>query len=135
MKTLSIAGRVGKDAILRETANNEKVLGWSVAVNDGYGDKKSTLWFDCTLWGKRGAALEPHIKKGDHITASGELGTREHDGKIYMTLRVNEVELQGGGERQESKPAQKSSYDRDDPRTQSRGEGGNMGDLDDEIPF
>ena len=128
MKTLTIAGRVGKDAVLRHTQNHEPVLGWTVAVNDGYGENKSTLWIDCTLWGKRGPSLEPYIKKGDPITASGELGTREHEGKTYITLRVNEVELQGSG-KGEAKPEQKQDGG-------GGGSGGRPGrELDDEIPF
>lgn len=104
MKVITIAGRTGKAGELRRTNSGEPVLSFSVAVDDGYGENKSTLWFDCSVWGKRAGALEPHITKGAPITVSGDLGKREHDGKTYLTIRVSEVTLQGGrpGERQES---------------------------------
>jgi single-strand DNA-binding protein len=35
METLIIAGTVGKDAVLRRTGNNDAVLGFSVAVDQG----------------------------------------------------------------------------------------------------
>lgn len=131
MKNITIAGRIGKDAVLRET-NDTKVLGFSVATDDGYGENKRTIWFDCSLWGKRGEALAQYLTKGTAVAVCGDLSTREHDGKTYLTVRVAEVTMQGGGEKQD-KPAKQdrsTSYDRDDSRTTYGG-----GDLDDEIPF
>ena len=125
MKTLSIAGRLGKDAELRHTTGGDSVLGFTVAVDDGYGDKKSTLWFDCSVWGKRAGALEPHLKKGQQIAASGDFGTRVHEGKTYLTLRVGDLTMQGG--KSEARP---------EPKQAGFGSGGRPGrELDDEIPF
>jgi single-strand DNA-binding protein len=111
-------GRVGKDdAKVRRTGNGEPVTGWSLAVDSGFGDKKQTLWLDCSLWGKRGEAVAPYITAGSQLGVSGELGQREHEGKKYLTLRVAEVTLVGGkGEkRQESKPAPSDDFDDDGP--------------------
>lgn len=131
MKNITIAGRLGKDANLRDAGGTD-VLGFSVAVDDGYGDNKRTLWFDCSVWGKRAAALAPHLTKGSAVAVAGDLSTREHDGKTHLTVRVAELTMQGGGEKQE-KPARQersTSYDRDDKRTQV-----SQRYLDDEIPF
>jgi single-strand DNA-binding protein len=100
MNNFNAIGRVGKDAVTRFTQGGEPVTGWSLAVDSGYGDKKQTLWLDCSLWGKRGEKVAEYIKKGSQLGVSGELGQREHDGKTYLTLRVGEVTLIGG--RQES---------------------------------
>ena len=132
MKTITIAGRTGKDAVLRRTQNGDSVLGFSVATDDGYGQNKRTMWFECSMWGKRGESLEQYLKKGTSIAVSGDLSTREHEGKTYLTIRVNEVTMQGGGEKQD-KPASHdrgTSYDRDDERTHNSSR-----ELDDEIPF
>lgn len=133
MKQIVIAGRLGKDAELRRTQDGTAVLNFTVAVDDGYGERKSTLWFDCSLFGKRGEALEPHLSKGSAVTVSGDLGKREHDGKTYLTVRVSELTMQGGGEKREAAPKQerRNDFDRDDPRTQRRVDD----DLDDTIPF
>lgn len=100
MKALTIAGTIGKDAVLRRTQGGDPVTGFTVAVDDGYGQNKSTMWFDCSIWGKRGQALEEHLRKGTKVCATGELGTREHEGKTYLTLNVQNVTLMGGGKQE-----------------------------------
>jgi len=96
MNSCSFVGRVGaKDAVTRFTQAGKAVTGWSIAVDSGFGDNKSTVWLDCTLWGDRGEKLAPMILKGDRIGVTGELGTREHDGKTYVTLKVADVTLLG----------------------------------------
>lgn len=95
MNSYTAIGRVGRDAEVRHTANSETVAGFSVAVDSGYGAKKQTLWFDCSVWGKRAESLAQYIKKGDRIAVQGELGTRQHDGKTYLTLRTSDVTLLG----------------------------------------
>jgi single-strand DNA-binding protein len=101
MKNITIAGNIGKSAEVR-TAGQGKVTGWTVAVDDGWGDKKTTIWFDCNWWGQRGEKVAQYIQKGGKITVSGELSKREHDGKTYLTVNVSDVTLQskadGGGQ-------------------------------------
>ena len=133
MKQITIAGRLGKDAELRRTQGGDPVLSFPVAVNDGYGERKSTMWFDCTVWGKRADALSSHLVKGMAVTVSGDLGKREHDGKTYLTVRVSELTMQGGGERQDSKP--KRSYGEESGGMYGGGTSRMADDLDDQIPF
>ena len=133
MKQITIAGRLGKDAELRRTQGGDPVLSFPVAVNDGYGERKSTMWFDCTVWGKRADALSSHLVKGMAVTVSGDLGKREHDGKTYLTVRVSELTMQGGGERQDSKPNR--SYGEESGGMYGGGTSRVAADLDDQIPF
>ena len=101
MKAIVISGGIGKDAVLRRTQDGEAILGFSVAVDDGYGDKKRTIWFDCSVWGKRGEKLANMLTKGTKVSVSGELSTREHEGKTYLTVRADGITIMGGGERKE----------------------------------
>lgn len=94
MNVWNVIGRVGRDAVVRN-AGGESVASWSVAVDSGFGDRKQTTWVDCSLWGKRAPKLAEMIRKGDRIGLSGEHGTRDHDGKTYTTMRVQEVTLLG----------------------------------------
>lgn len=96
MKTISIAGNIGKDAVTRTTQGGDSVTGWSVAVEARNGQDKRTIWFDCNLWGKRGEALAQYLTKGSKVAVSGDFDTREHEGKTYLTIRVWEVSLMGG---------------------------------------
>lgn len=95
MNQFNCIGRVGKDAVVRHTAGGDAVASFSVAVDTGFGDSKTSNWFDCSFWGKRAETVGPMIKKGDRIGLAGELGTREHQGKTYLTLRVGDVTLLG----------------------------------------
>lgn len=135
MKQIVLAGTIGKDAVLRRTQGGEPVLGFSVAVDDGYGENKSTMWFDVNLWGKRGQSLEPHLKKGTRVTVSGALGARQHEAKTYFTCRASDITIQGGGEAKAKPQRDQSSYDDyDEPKGQ--GQAANFSrDLDDDIPF
>lgn len=128
MKSIAVAGRLGKDAELRRTNDGTPVLQFTVAVDDGYGEKKKTLWFDCSLFGKRGQSLEDHMRKGSQVSVSGDFSTREHDGKSYLQIRVNDLTLQGGKPSTDS-GQRSTSYD-----DQSGSYGAQSG-LDDEIPF
>lgn len=99
MKNIAIMGVIGRDAQLRQ-AGSENVCSFSVAVDDGFGQNKKTLWFDASLWGKRAVSLQQHLTKGKSVAVSGELSTREHDGKTYLTIRVNDLTFARGGQQQ-----------------------------------
>ena len=101
MKSITIAGGITRDAVNRTTQDGDNVTSFSVAVSEGFGDKKRSLYFDCSMWGKRGSALSQYLTKGSRVAVSGELSTREHDGKTYLTVRASEVTLMGGGEKRE----------------------------------
>lgn len=103
-------GRIGKDAVQRFTGSGEPVSGFSLAIDSGYGDKKQTIWMDCSAWGKRWEGVTPYLVKGAQVSVQGELGTREHDGKTYITLRIADLKLVGGkGERQDKPRQQRQS--------------------------
>jgi single-strand DNA-binding protein len=134
MKNITIAGGVTRDSELRTAGQNgDKVLGFSVAVSEGFGDKKRTLYFDCSFWGKRGETLHSMLTKGAKVCVSGEFSTREHDGKSYNTIRANDVTLMGGKPQGDAggydKPAGGAGY--------GAGGGPNSGGMDDmdSIPF
>jgi len=137
MISLSIIGRVGKDAATKTVGNNRLVTAWSVAVNVGWGDNKETLWFDCTMWGERGEKVGGHIAKGDQIGVTGSLSTREHDGKTYLKIDVQDVTLIGGKREggESSRPA-RSEGRRPARGAQHSGPPVTSDDLDeDSIPF
>lgn len=99
MINVTVAGRLGKDAETRQ-AGNSSVTGFSVAGDTGFGDRKQSHWFNCSLWGNQGAALQQYLLKGQQVTVIGEYSEREYEGKAYKELRVNSIELQGGGQSQ-----------------------------------
>ena len=78
INTAVISGNVTRDPELRHTKNGTAVVNIGVAVNksrkqeDGsYED--SVSFFDLTVWGNYGELVARKVRKGDAITASGEL--------------------------------------------------------------
>lgn len=72
MNKVNIIGRLGKDSELRN-AGETKVLNFSLAVNDGYGDRKKSYFFDVVLFGKSAENLAPYLTKGTQIGVTGKL--------------------------------------------------------------
>lgn len=127
MLQLIIAGRVGRDAETKQVGGTD-MCSFSVAADSGFGDNKKTIWVDVTKWGAGSHGLASFVRKGMPITVSGEMTTREHDGRTYIQCRADRVELQGkseGGQRE----------DRGSSRTEPTGKGGYDDDLGDAIPF
>lgn len=103
MNVWTFTGRLGADAELRTTQSGEKVLGFRVANDVGFGDRKTTNWVECSLWGRRGEAIAQYMTKGKQVCVSGELSLREfqkRDGTMGagLSVRVNEVDFMGGRE-------------------------------------
>jgi single-strand DNA-binding protein len=91
MGILVAAGNITKDAVF----NNNR-LNFSVADNVGWGDKKQTLFYNCTLWGKRGESMVKFMKKGTNVMVDGEFSTyNDSEGKTRLALTVNNVKFVG----------------------------------------
>ena len=129
MQQLTIAGNVGKDAVLRRTNSGDPVLNFSLAVDNGKdrdGNKRDATWFDCAIWGKRAEALERHITKGSKLAISGRPTARAHDGKAYLGINVDGLTFMGGGQER-----QDTGYGGGYAAPPS----GGAPDMDDSIPF
>lgn len=125
MQSITIAGRIARDAELRHTQGGESVCSFTVAVDQRQGRDKTTNWFRVSLWGKRGEALAPYLLKGASVTVQGEFALGEYEGKPQLNIRANEIALQGGrGDGSQGAPVE--------PQRNSRQV---ADDLDDTIPF
>lgn len=123
MNSLTIAGNIGKDATLRRTQGGKDVASFSVAVSKGR--DQETIWFDCSVWGERGAKLVQYLTKGTKVCVQGEVSAREHNGRAYLQVFVRELTLLGGGQQREDTG---QSYG--GAQTQ-----GGFDDIDDAVPF
>lgn len=94
MQSITVTGGLGRDAELKTTQSGDDILSFSVGSTQGYGERKSTNWFRCTVWGKRGRSIAQYLTKGTKVTVQGELSIGEYDGKPQYEIRVNEVEWQ-----------------------------------------
>lgn len=135
MNKISFDGRLAADAELRYTNGGDAVLSFRVASDIGFGDKKTTNWFQCQVWGKRAEAIAPMLTKGLPVTVYGALTLREYDDKNGQKrtspgIRVDEITMQGKRD-SESVPAQNSGNSASSPKPERVP----AGDFEDDIPF
>ena len=137
----TFSGRLGRDSEVKYIPSGTAVLEFSLAVDTGFGDKKSSFWLKCAMFGDRGQKLSQYLLKGQQVIVSGEFSPREYqagDGttKVSLELSVNAVELvggkqqQGGGQREAPAPAPAARQQA--PAAKS---GSPFDDMDDAIPF
>jgi single-strand DNA-binding protein len=105
-------------------------------MKSGFGEKAQTVWLDCAIWGKKAeGGLPEYLKKGQQVAVSGELSTFDAtNGKTYLKLRCNDVDLIGGkSDAAPQYPAQSQ------PQAAAPAPTGNLPDpvtdFDDDIPF
>jgi single-strand DNA-binding protein len=136
MNNITVAGNVARDAEVRYLANGDAVANFSVADNTGK-DKPAIFW-NCQLFGKRAEALQQYIRKGDKITVAGSISERawnDKDGtpRKTMEIRVSEVALQGGKQRDEEPAPQRAAAPR--PPARAPATATRFDDMDPDIPF
>lgn len=118
MNVWSFTGNLGGDVKVNKVSD-QSVANFSVAVKSGYGDKATTIWAGCALWGKQAESkLVDYLLKGQMVAVSGELSMREHDGKLYPSVRVNSVSLVGGKSEGSSSSSPQQSRPQQAPQQQ-----------------
>lgn len=126
MNNITVAGTLGRDCELKQLHSGDTICNFSIA--DSMGRDKGTIWWNCTLFGKRAESLSQYLLKGQAVTVSGSVTEREwtdKDGakRKNMDVRVNDIALQGGRkdssephfERRSPKPQQDAFDDSDIP--------------------
>ena len=131
MNSITIAGGLGRDAEVKYLNNGDPICNFSVA--DSQGRDKPTIWWNCTLYGKRAEALSQYLTKGQSVTVVGTVTEREWQDKEgnkrkSMDVRVSEIALQGG--RRDAEPQEER---RQAPKPAPAPQG--FDDMDDQIPF
>lgn len=137
MNNWTIAGRIGRDAEVRHTPGGQVVCNFSVALDEGYGDQKKTLWVSCAGWGERFEKLAPYLLKGTPLTVSGRASARVFtprggEARADLVLTVDKVTLQGRGRGESDAPAAREPAA---GAPVSAGAAASAEDLDDDIPF
>ena len=95
-----LMGRLTKDPELRHTNSGKAVTTFTVAIDNGYGDNKTTDFINCVAWEKTAEFIKNWFTKGRMIVLVGRIASRtweSEDGrKNYVTeVVVNEVSFAG----------------------------------------
>jgi single-strand DNA-binding protein len=107
LNVVALTGRLTRDAELKYTNGGVAICAFSVAVNrrrkqgDEWIDEAN--FFDVTLFGRRGEAIQRYLTKGTQIAVQGELKQDrwEQDGNRRSKVQIiaNDITLLGGGGR------------------------------------
>lgn len=104
-------GRMVKDPELKFTqGKGNAVVTFTIAVDDGFGDKKTTDFIPVVVWGKAAEAVANNCAKGSKVLVNGKIKTRNYEGKngrVYVTEVV--AEMFGGIEFLDSKGSGQAS--------------------------
>ena len=143
MNSWSFTGHIGEDCNTRFTQSGDSVVSFSVGVKSGFGDKATTTWAKCAMFGKRGEAVAQYLKKGTLVGIVGEVNNREYQDKegqkrYSLDVHVNDLSLLGGKKSEDDDPHQygapKQQQQKPQPRNAQGAQGGAFDDSD-EIPF
>lgn len=151
MNNITISGSLGRDAETKYMQNGDPVSSFSVA--DSQGKDKPTIWWNCSLFGKRAESLAQYLTKGQSVTVVGSVSQREYTDKegqkkTAIDVRVNDIALQGGKREpqshdfqrpEEMKQAQRPAPAKSAPPARTAPPRGNTGsgfdDMSDDVPF
>lgn len=98
INTITIAGNVGKDAIVRVTPNGKHIASFSLPAKSGFGDNEKTSWLQCKMFGAMAEKLSASILKGAKVTVTGEFvleeWTKDDGTKVSTpTILVRDIDL------------------------------------------
>ena len=139
-------GNVGK-AESRTANNGNTILNFSLAVNEKWKDQNSgelkerTEWIQCSMFGKRAAALGQYVTKGTQVHVTGKWQTRKWQDKEtgkdrYSTeCIVQDIQLLGGGKNRQEAGRGRQDDDHGQNGDVFDGPGHNAQDDSDSIPF
>lgn len=90
MNKVILTGRWSKDIDFKALDSGKAVAKSSIAVDDGYGDKKQTHFFEVEMWGKTAEAVANYSSKGKKILIEGRLkvDSWEKDGQKRYATRI-----------------------------------------------
>lgn len=103
MITATIIGRLGRDA--EDVKAASPGISFSLASDQGWGEKRTTNWIRVTLWGKRAEILRLMLVKGCRVAVCGELQTNEYQGKLSLECKAWEIQILSERREQSNAPA------------------------------
>lgn len=128
---VTAAGRIANDLEIKQTNSGKSVMNFGLAVDRGYGDNKTTDFFDVTVWNKTAELLAAHKQKGSSIIVNGTLQNdkyedRQGNKRTKTFITANQVTFL---------PDRTDGQSTGGSGSQSGSGGGSDDEDDDDIPF
>lgn len=92
MNVVLLSGNLARDPEMRYTPTGKAVTEFTIAVNEGTGDKRVTHFIDCQAWERTAEIVAEQARKGSRVTVEGSLlvdsWTDKESGKKRKAVRV-----------------------------------------------
>ena len=129
MNICILTGRTTRDIDLRYGTGNKAFGNFTLAVDNGFGDNKTTSFLNCVAFGRTAESMERYVHKGEKIMIQSEAKQNDYTDKNgvkhhNVTFIVNRWEFAGGG-----------TQNKTDSVSDSVSQNGFMPLDDDDIPF
>ena len=104
MNSVILIGNLARDPELRYSTgmNQTAICRFTIAVNDGYGERERTSFIPIVVFGKSAENCDRFLSKGRKVAVNGRIQTgsytNKEGNKVYTTeVIANNVEFLGGG--------------------------------------
>ena len=96
MNKVFLVGNLTKDPELRYTQSGKATARMSIAINQGYGDKQTTDFFNLIAWEKTAELCDKFLSKGSKILVDGRLKNNnyEKDGVKHYGVDVIVISIE-----------------------------------------
>lgn len=93
LNNVCLVGRFVRNPELSITQNGNAVTNFCLAVqrNSGAGKEKITDFLDCVAWGKTAEFITQYLQKGNLVSLTGSIQTRNYINKDGKNIKVVEI--------------------------------------------
>ena len=112
INAVSVSGYLTRDAEKRVTTAGSTVVNFGVAVNDRVLNKQTGEWedrpnfFECVIFGNYADAIEPYLRKGQHVAIDGKLRYSSWEAKAGYLGSFEQLDLMSSSQKTQQEPAQ-----------------------------
>ena len=99
VNSIVVSGRLGRDPELRSTSTSKSVAAFSIALDEGYGEKKKTIWLNIEAWDKTAEAVARLVTAGKRVSVVGRLSedtwtdTKSGEKKSRFKVIANQIDI------------------------------------------
>lgn len=130
MQKITLIGRLGRDAAIRETQDGGKVVSFTVACNGRYRGVEKTSWYDVSTFNyERYKNMVQYLTKGSSVVVVGELDADIDEGRdgvkrCRRSVTADSIEFNSNGAsgNTQSNSSEASSEPKKSSRSASSGE-------------
>ena len=90
--SVEAAGRIGADAVVKETRTGRTMVAFSVAVEERTAEKKGVRWFDVTYFGGDPRLAEV-LRRGTLVHVRGDLTVKEGEKRVFVGITAREINV------------------------------------------